>query len=30
MSLTLELSRRKETQQAPHQNGLSGSLESFC
>ena len=30
MSPTLELSKREETQQALHQNGVSGSLKSFC
>ena len=30
MSLAVELSKRKETQQALHQNGVSGSVESFC
>ena len=30
MILAVGLSERKETQQALHQNGMSGSLESFC
>ena len=30
MSPTVEFSKRKETQQALHRNGVSGSLKSFC